>query len=193
MRDLWASRTSKKWGIKGQSRGRVSGQGLRVKQWGHLKGEGIRSRVRSQKGRRWHEAIRNLFFFPIVFLLIIWEFHITNPDHIHFPVFPGLSPPLVALPKRSLRRKKYESNCLFVWLPISSMEHGQTPSGQPLKENWDLRGELQYSNYIFKELSSMVFCLSCHFFGGGCKSCHRNLLCPSFSTMSLESSTPLQT
>jgi hypothetical protein len=31
-------------------------------------------------------------FLPIIFLLIIWELHIMNPNHIHFPVLPG--PPL---------------------------------------------------------------------------------------------------
>jgi hypothetical protein len=41
----------------------------------------------------WH-TVNELFFSNIIFLLTIWEFHIMNPYHIHFPVLPGMALPL---------------------------------------------------------------------------------------------------
>lgn len=31
---------------------------------------------------------RFYIFFNIIFLLVLWEFHVIQPDHTHFPVLP---------------------------------------------------------------------------------------------------------
>lgn len=51
----------------------------------------------------------NLFIFilsNIKLLLVIWEFHITHPDHIHYSVFPGPTPSLVTCPKGRKKKRK---------------------------------------------------------------------------------------
>jgi hypothetical protein len=49
----------------------------------------------------------SFLFFNIRFLLIIWEFHILNLDHTHFPGLPGLPLPLVTpLPPQLERRRR---------------------------------------------------------------------------------------
>lgn len=51
----------------------------------------------------------NLFIFilsNIKLLLVIWEFHIMHPDHIHYSVFPGPTPSLVTCPKGREKKKK---------------------------------------------------------------------------------------
>jgi hypothetical protein len=51
---------------------------------------------------------------------------------ITFPVFPDLPNPCGLTPSKESRKKKKPIQ--FV-LPIYSVEHGQTPNGQSLKEN----------------------------------------------------------
>lgn len=51
----------------------------------------------------------NLFIFVlsnIKLLLVIWEFHIMHPNHIHYSVFPGPTPSLVTCPKGREKKKK---------------------------------------------------------------------------------------
>jgi hypothetical protein len=70
-----------------------------------------------------------------------------NPDHTHFPVLPGLpSHPYDPSPqekeeeeeeeeeKKEEEKEKKNTEIQFV-LPIYTLEHGQTPSSQPFKEN----------------------------------------------------------
>ena len=57
--------------------------------------------------------------FSIIFLLFIWNFHIMHPTHTHFPVLPGPT----------------HTQMSPIWVACIVMGHGQTPSGQPLKEN----------------------------------------------------------
>jgi hypothetical protein len=70
------------------------------------------------------------FFSNIIFLLIIWKFHIVHPEHTHFPVLPGLPHIPSWLPSREKeeRKRKKKSQVHFV-MPIYSLMHGQTPSG----------------------------------------------------------------
>lgn len=57
-----------------------------------------------------------------------------HPDYIHFLVFPGPFPPRWPISRKRRRiEKKYQVQ--FV-LPIFSLEHGQTPSGQALNKEW---------------------------------------------------------
>lgn len=76
---------------------------------------------------------------------IVLKFHIFHLNHTHFPVFP--CPPLTlmtsSLEKKEERRKKKgkEFQVHFV-LSIHLLEHGQSPSDQPL-ENWVLPSSLQ--------------------------------------------------
>ena len=88
---------------------------------------------------------RNSFFFfhsfpNILFLLIRWEFHIIFPYHTHFPVLQGLSSTLLTPSPEEEggggRRGGGEKKKVIQFvLPIYSLEHGQAPSGQPLKES----------------------------------------------------------
>lgn len=78
------------------------------------------------------EVASNSHFSPnIIFLLNIWEFHITNPENIHFPVF--LVPPfsLVTTPKEKKERKNKNKKYQVCFVrSIYLLEHGQR-----LKEN----------------------------------------------------------
>ena len=62
-----------------------------------------------------------------MFLLIIWEFHTMNPDHTCSPFLSG--PPSYALPSPTKNIQTFPFG-----LPIYSLELGQTPSSQPLKD-----------------------------------------------------------
>ena len=77
----------------------------------------------------------------------LW-FHIMCPNHIHFPFVSGSPHPCDTLPEKrggggeeeeeeeeeeGEDEEKKEEECPTV-LPIYSLEHGQTPSGQPLKK-----------------------------------------------------------
>lgn len=56
-----------------------------------------------------------------------------NLEHTCFPFFPG-SPPTLVIP---LKKRRKEKQAQFV-LPIYSLDPGQTPSRQHLKESWVL-------------------------------------------------------
>lgn len=111
-------------------------------------------------------------------------------------------PYLPLWPPQKKRKKKYQVR--FV-LPIYSLEQGQTPSGQPLKENWvppyphpcqkpltvesyTLASLLQFLRVVLNDFLSRLF-LYWRKRGGGLST---SLPCLSFSTVSLQSSTPLQ-
>lgn len=127
------------------------------------------------------------------------------------PRLPRSTPTLVNPPKK--RRKQKTQNrtkgskikqLQFV-PPIHSLEHGQTSSRQSLRENCTLlqshppsrnhqlqRATLQDPYRNFEEFSSMPSCLGWVFLERGGWGQHRSRLCLSFSTISLQSSTPLQ-
>lgn len=47
------------------------------------------------------------FFFNIIFLLVILEFHITYPNHTHFPILPCLPSTLMnSLPPKKKEKRK---------------------------------------------------------------------------------------
>lgn len=73
-------------------------------------------------------------FFPIVSLLIILELHVINHDHTSQSSQISPFSILVALPSTPKRKKEKKKQIQFA-LPIYSLEHDQTASGQPLKEN----------------------------------------------------------
>jgi hypothetical protein len=63
-------------------------------------------------------------------LLIIWEFHIMHPDHTHSQSS-QVHPPHLCDPPQKKKEEKWPLCVAY----ILSMEHGQIPKGQPLKEN----------------------------------------------------------
>jgi hypothetical protein len=63
----------------------------------------------------------------IYFLLIIWEFYIMNPSHIHFPVFPVLLAHFCDLPPD---KEESKSSLCF---PYSHWSMVKLPVASPLK------------------------------------------------------------
>lgn len=55
-----------------------------------------------------------------IFLLIIWEFHIMDPDHTHFLILPGL-PPQLLCPHQ--KKKKKKSNLCCSYTHWSTVKH----------------------------------------------------------------------
>lgn len=83
-----------------------------------------------------------LLFSNIMFLLLIWEFHIMHPGHTYFLVLPGLPllynlVPSPSKTRRGSKKGKKKNHVHFVLL-IHSLEDSLAPRGQPLKENWVL-------------------------------------------------------
>lgn len=70
-----------------------------------------------------------LFYSQIIFSLFIQEFYTMHSDHTHFPFH--LSSPSCLLPSPKIHQVQFV-------LPIYSLEHGQTPNGQPFKNMWVL-------------------------------------------------------
>lgn len=79
-----------------------------------------------------------LFSSNVMFLLMIWEFHILYPHHTHFPILPGPPQHPCNLPpkKRRTKEKKYTKSklcCLYthqnwVQLPLASPLEKLSPS-----------------------------------------------------------------
>lgn len=127
-----------------------------------------------------------------------------HPDLTYFPVLLSLSPhhynPASLTEEDKMKRKK-KTYCVQFVLPIFSMEYGQTPNAQTVKENWVLPylplpeainyEELQFGIPLtfFKEFSSKSSCLDCYFFMGRNRErgCQRRVLCLSIPYMNLQS------
>lgn len=133
----------------------------------------------------------------MIFLLNTCEFHIMQFNHIQVPVLPGLSTNLVTFTPSNpghTHKKVLSSICVAHILT----EHVQTPSGKiPLKKTESFPthippeaincGEPHFSvlSHILRVplngfLSRMLF-----FGSSGDRDCHRSLVYPSFSTVSL--------
>lgn len=65
-----------------------------------------------------------------------------HPNHIYLPVLSGPPPLLWPPPKQTKGEKKEKKYNVQAVLPIYSLEHGQIPSGQSLKNN-----RLQYKQW----------------------------------------------
>jgi hypothetical protein len=68
----------------------------------------------------------------IIFLLIIWEFHITHSKHMLPSPLRPIAPTLVSYRKEEeekKKEKKEKKNTKSIVLSISSLEHGLTSSG----------------------------------------------------------------
>jgi hypothetical protein len=87
------------------------------------------------------ETTQSLFFPQKSIFIDYLVISIMHPDHTHFAVLPVCLSTLVTFPsnkirskggERGRRRRREEEGTVL--LPIYSLEHGQTPSGQPLKE-----------------------------------------------------------
>lgn len=52
------------------------------------------------------ETKKYVSFLIIIFILIIWEFHIIHPDQIPTPVFPGLPCPVTSFQVKKKREKE---------------------------------------------------------------------------------------
>lgn len=79
-------------------------------------------------------AKQPFIFFHNIFIDYLGVSHHTPQNHIYFPVLQGLSAtPLTPLQKE--KGKTPTSSIVQFVLPIYSLEHSQTPSGQPLKTN----------------------------------------------------------
>lgn len=53
----------------------------------------------------------DFLIFNIIFLLIIWVFHVTHPDHTHFPVLPGALHCCDLPPKKEEKHKSKSPMC----------------------------------------------------------------------------------
>jgi hypothetical protein len=66
--------------------------------------------------------------FPdIIFLFIIWKFHIMHPNHTYFPVLSCLCPSPCDLPHKEQRRKKGETSilyCLYTYWNMAKLQVG---------------------------------------------------------------------
>lgn len=88
-------------------------------------------------------STRHLSPFYIIFLFIIWEFHIMDSDHTHFLVLPGLPPWPSSPPSLQKRRWVMSSliyvthiltgSCLNFWWPAPWRKLGPSPPA-PLLE-----------------------------------------------------------
>lgn len=114
------------------------------------------------------------------------------PDYTLFPVLPGpissclcLSLPLTPSKIEEVIKKTTPSP---VVLPMYSLKHSQTLSGQPLKDNWVLpfiplpkainwKATFQQPYHVFKDLSSIASYLDCFFSTRQGGNCHRSLPC----------------
>lgn len=119
---------------------------------------------------KWKQSLEFFPFF-IIFSLIIWEFHIMNPEHTHFPVLPGLPLPPTLRPPHQKKEKKSKSN---LCCPYTHWNMVKLPVASPLRrpESFPTRTPArshQVSILIttVKEFSSMAFCLDCFVLGVG--------------------------
>lgn len=73
-------------------------------------------------------------FFNLVFLLVIWEFHIMYPDHTHFQVLPGLDLSPCELPHALSKiegKKKHKTQAQFMLsVAIGAWSNSQRPASQ---------------------------------------------------------------
>jgi hypothetical protein len=126
----------------------------------------------------------------ILFLLIIWKFHTMYPIILASHSSQVYPPTLTPLPSPKIHQVQFV-------LPIYS-EHGQTPSGHTLEENWgflhgllpepitceELHTSASSSQFLRTLFNSFLPAISFLEGGGGC---HRNLQCLSFSVLSSHS------
>lgn len=70
-------------------------------------------------------------------LLIMWEFHTMHPKNTCFPfLMDPPSHPCASPPKEKQNRQTNKVHQVQFELPVYSLEHGQSPSCQPLNKNW---------------------------------------------------------
>lgn len=72
-------------------------------------------------------------FFNIIFLLIVWEFHIVHPYHIHFLILPSLPPTNpYDLPQEKEEQKEEKGKKSHIFVAHWSMV--KLPVASPLKK-----------------------------------------------------------
>ena len=139
----------------------------------------------------------------MIFLWIIWEFHIVYLITLTFYPFHFCAPIVMVSPlKRKIKKKRTTQSNLccpynhwtVVKLPVPSILK-KSESGPPLPLSVAINcGELLFSFFItnFIKFSSTTFCLGCYFWGVGGWG-YRSIPCLSFSIVSPQPpSIPLQ-